>query len=240
MNISEIPKSIGIYKLTNKINGKIYIGKTTTSFLQRIKEHLRHSEQVIDNALKKYSINNFNLEVFELNIDNNILLFLESSLIYELNSINNGYNICLFSSSNINTPMKQETKDKLSKILKEKYSRQDHHSLGICLSKKHKDKISLATKGNNNPMFGRKHSDISLNKIRLARAKQIIKPESIIKGVLKRQKPIKQIDKNTNEVIKIWTSQIDACKQLNLDSGGICRASKGYSKSCGGFKWEYV
>ena len=27
MNVNNIPKSSGIYKLTNKVNGKIYIGK---------------------------------------------------------------------------------------------------------------------------------------------------------------------------------------------------------------------
>ena len=56
-----------IYKFTNKINNKVYIGQTTQTIEQRTNKHL---SQLDDNtyfhrALKKYGINNFDIEVIE-------------------------------------------------------------------------------------------------------------------------------------------------------------------------------
>lgn len=59
-----------IYKYTNRINGKIYIGQTTTGMTYRQNQHLY---QLDDNtyfhrAIKKYGIENFDLEIIEDNI----------------------------------------------------------------------------------------------------------------------------------------------------------------------------
>ena len=60
-----------IYKYTNKINNKVYIGQTTEKLERR---HHRHCFQHINDgtyfhrALKKYGIDNFNLEIVENNI----------------------------------------------------------------------------------------------------------------------------------------------------------------------------
>lgn len=60
-----------IYKYTNKINGKVYIGQTTEKLERR---HYRHCVQHIDDgtyfhkALKKYGIDNFELEIIENSI----------------------------------------------------------------------------------------------------------------------------------------------------------------------------
>lgn len=55
-----------IYKITNKINGKIYIGQTIRSLNKRIYEHLaRGRNTYFDRALHKYGIQNFNIEVID-------------------------------------------------------------------------------------------------------------------------------------------------------------------------------
>lgn len=59
-----------IYKYTNLLDGKVYIGQTRTSLEKRDR---RHQNQVDDNtyfhrALKKYGRNNFSLELVEDNI----------------------------------------------------------------------------------------------------------------------------------------------------------------------------
>ena len=54
-----------IYKITNKINNKIYIGQSI-NYEKRIKEHIyarknekKHLNQIIDIAIKKYGKENF-------------------------------------------------------------------------------------------------------------------------------------------------------------------------------------
>lgn len=57
-----------IYKYTNLINSKIYIGQTTTSLEERDKKHIYGNNMYIDKAIKKYGRENFLLEVIEDNI----------------------------------------------------------------------------------------------------------------------------------------------------------------------------
>lgn len=55
---------IGIYKITNKINGKSYIGQSN-NITRRFKEHCYRDKLIIDQAIKKYGENNFNFEILE-------------------------------------------------------------------------------------------------------------------------------------------------------------------------------
>ena len=60
-----------IYKITNKINGKSYIGKTNKSIENRFKEHERDAEKrskehrPLYSAIKFYGIESFNIELIE-------------------------------------------------------------------------------------------------------------------------------------------------------------------------------
>lgn len=51
-----------VYKITNTVNGKIYIGQTTRSVEQRFKEHL-NEETYIGNSMRKHGIKKFTIEV---------------------------------------------------------------------------------------------------------------------------------------------------------------------------------
>lgn len=84
-------KVCGIYKITNKLNNKCYIGKSNNIFY-RWKQHLDNSYDNIDwhNDLQK-SIQNYTFEVLatcpEEQLDS-----LEDYYIHYYNSINDGYN----------------------------------------------------------------------------------------------------------------------------------------------------
>ena len=52
-----------IYKYTNKLNGKIYIGQTVRTLEERLKEHIRKNKTIIDKALNKYGVDNFEIEI---------------------------------------------------------------------------------------------------------------------------------------------------------------------------------
>ena len=65
-----------IYKITNQINNKMYIGKTTKSIEERWKAHqkkaLEHSNRYLYDAMNHYGIENFTIEQVE-KCDNSIL-----------------------------------------------------------------------------------------------------------------------------------------------------------------------
>lgn len=86
-----------IYKITNKINGKMYIGKTIFTVEQRWKEHQKDSrrrdfeKRPLYSAIKKYGIENFSIEeVEECPIE--ILSEREKYWIEYYGSFKNGYN----------------------------------------------------------------------------------------------------------------------------------------------------
>ena len=60
-----------IYKITNDINNKIYIGKTDFSIEKRFKEHCRdacktrNEQRPLYAAMQKYGIDHFNITLIE-------------------------------------------------------------------------------------------------------------------------------------------------------------------------------
>lgn len=60
-----------IYKITNKVNNKVYIGQTTDTIENRFKEHIAEStrsrsvDRPLYRAFLKYGIENFSIEVVE-------------------------------------------------------------------------------------------------------------------------------------------------------------------------------
>lgn len=55
-----------IYKITNLINGKVYIGQTTQPIEKRFKSHCyKDGCTKLYNAMKKYGKSNFSIELLE-------------------------------------------------------------------------------------------------------------------------------------------------------------------------------
>ena len=89
-----------IYKITNIINGKSYIGKTINTIEERWKEHCNDSKKErcekrpLYNAMNKYGIKNFTIELIE-EVDINILSEREIYWIGYYHTYTNGYNATL-------------------------------------------------------------------------------------------------------------------------------------------------
>ena len=89
-----------IYKITNNINHKIYIGKTTRTAKIRWQEHLQEAKtnkslSPLHLAIKEFGINNFTIEIVEDNISEELINEKEKYYIQKYNSCNQdiGYNI---------------------------------------------------------------------------------------------------------------------------------------------------
>ena len=83
-----------IYKITNDINDKVYIGMTTRSVEVRWKEHIRHSSQLIDAAIQQLGKEHFKIEVIEECSEEEV----DDKEIYWIkfyNSYEKGYNVTI-------------------------------------------------------------------------------------------------------------------------------------------------
>ena len=87
-----------VYKITNKVNGKIYIGQTTRRLKTRWNGHISKSYSKTGSplhaAIKKYKKENFTIEIIKHCSSRGELNMEEIRLIKEHNSLTpNGYNI---------------------------------------------------------------------------------------------------------------------------------------------------
>lgn len=108
-----------VYKTTNLINGKIYVGAHSTYLIE---DGYMGSGKGIKAAIKKYGRSNFKRELLELCLNRIILLKREIHWILELNALGeNGYNRTLNAGANPNREgyvFTEEHKRNISKALK--------------------------------------------------------------------------------------------------------------------------
>ena len=84
-----------IYKATNKINGKCYIGQTK-NLGRRIRDHIRDKKSVISQAIRKYGVVNFKWCILEICFSQEELNEKEQWYIKHFNSFGeSGYNLTI-------------------------------------------------------------------------------------------------------------------------------------------------
>lgn len=145
-----------IYKATNKINGKVYIGQTTRNIDVRKMDHIYSANSnngyYFHNAIVKYGIDNFNWDIIDEcnNIDE--LNLLEEQYIVQYDSMNekNGYNL---TSGGKNFTMSDVIRQKLKDCSKH-LSGKDNPFYGKKHTDKSKQKQRLIKLGKNNPRYG--------------------------------------------------------------------------------------
>jgi len=153
-----------IYKATNKLNGKIYIGQTSKTLKYRKLSHKARvrfgSSYHFHNAIRKYGFEIFEWKILKKGIKNKDELDkLEIEYIKKFNSIKNGYNISTGGGGGdtlTNHPNKKE-------ILKKMSDKQKGKVMNKSTKKKWYKKMYIDNpnrfKGKNNPMYGKKLSD---------------------------------------------------------------------------------
>ena len=83
-----------IYKITNSINGKIYVGQTRQTLRRRISQHKRNKKSFIGRAICKHGWENFKVEILEECETLEKLNECEKFWINKLNcQVPNGYNL---------------------------------------------------------------------------------------------------------------------------------------------------
>ena len=145
-----------IYKTTNMINGKYYIGQHKTN---NIEDNYLGSGYALIRAIKKYGKHNFKREIIAFANSQEELNELENSILNNHYQDDDCYN--LIAGGNC-TGYSEETRRKMS-----------DKSKGKKMSEEAKKKISIKTKGENNPMFGKSSWPNDPQKYKMRRLKMI-------------------------------------------------------------------
>lgn len=241
-------KAFGIiYKITNTINGKIYIGQTVQSIGERWSKHkYANSHSIMPMAIKKYGEESFLIEPIYTAFDAESLTKAEIQLIKYYDCLSpKGYNRVLPEKNQI---LSEETRAKKSSIFKKKYKDLEYKEkwLKSIRSEERKNKISKASKEMwSNP---EKRKLISL-KIKESQNNPTIKEkykQTLKDKFSKKFKPIYQWDENFN-LIKIFYKKEELeinsfSKSLVLNSVRFWENKsnkKSKKKSAHGFCWSY-
>lgn len=142
-----------IYKATNLINNKCYIGFDSNWPKRKIQHKRKHKHLNLKfyDAIKKYGWDNFSWEVLYQSLDcEHTLKYMESYFITEYNSFNNGYNMTIGGEGSLgykHTP-EQIMKNKI------KNSGKNHYNYGKHLTEETKNKIGKGNSGKLNGMYG--------------------------------------------------------------------------------------
>lgn len=243
-----------IYKITNKLNDKIYIGQTTKErpsdrFSQHryLANHLdqEKSNSYLHRAMNSDGVNNFSFDIIE-KINNEELNEREKYWIDYYNSLApNGYNLTLGGDGTQGYSRKQTTeeKEKRKESNKQFYidnpeARQlsSERAKRLWQNEEYRNKVTESIKkfykehpdifsGENNPMYGKKHTEEALKKIKDHAAT--------------RKQKIAQLDKDTLEVLKIYDGVKDAEKDLKVSHGWLSKAARA-DKVAYGYRWKFM
>jgi len=163
-----------IYKITSKINNKVYIG-SAIDFNKRKWHHIgdlrnnRHKNQKLQAHVNKYGLDDICMDVIEIVDDNLKLIEREQYYIDLFNCVNNGFNISPVAGNTIGVKCSEETKQKIR-----------NSKLGKKLTEEHKEKIRISLLGNKRSK-GKKISDKQKEQISLVHKGKKLSKEHVDK-----------------------------------------------------------
>ena len=220
-----------IYKTTNLLNGKIYIGKRV--YRKKDDKWYLGSGIYLNRVIKKYGRENFKKEILEWCDNKSHLCQREIYWINQLNSTNPkiGYNLSLGGDGGnvgVEAYIKIGNKLRGKKKSKEFGEKVSKALKGKAKSKEHNEKVRQA-------LLGRKRPKEVVDKM----SKSIKnKYDNDWKSPV--QIEVYQYDKTTGNYIQSFKSATEAGRILNIDRKAITNNCVRKSKSSGGFIWSKV
>lgn len=199
-----------IYKITNKLNGKVYIGQTIRAVSIRFSKHCNNSRKtIISSAIKKYGKDNFIIEEIDGANSQSELNYKEWLWICKSNSLApNGYNAV---EKSITQTLSREARGKISVANKGRT-----HSL------KSRHNMSKGSIGQKSGMLGRRHASESNAR------------NAISNGA----KPF--VVKNNNHIVWSGLMLSECAKELSLSIGNISQCLHGKRKTHKGYVFTYI
>lgn len=253
-----------IYKITNILNNKAYIGQTKQADPNtRWKQHIRAIKYnngcpLLTSALKKHGVNKFKFEVIIICLDEDVCKF-EKEYVRKCNTLApNGYNAVdggepggMFKGKHHSEESKAKISEKSTEYFKDPEIRRvngEKVSAGLKKSEKWKKAIEEGRVGTVN-MKNRENAEMTeeikqkiSNSLKKYHAEnnndeKYIKHSEIMTKAIGR--PIKQYDKD-GKFINEYPCIAEGARQTGLTRKNVQACVSGYSKSAGGFVWKYT
>jgi group I intron endonuclease len=240
-----------IYKTTNLITGKIYVGKHTTG-----KKNYLGSGKWLKRSVKKYGRHNFKREVLETCTSLEELDIREIYWIAQLDARNPkiGYNLNkggLGNSSEDVSGRKNPMYNKKHKESSKKLMSLKRIGKSNIIKGKTWDEVYGFEKANKiRKKCSKKRIGVSLNLSPEALVLKKIQGEILGKRIrtlkereflskLKTKYQVEQIDILTGNIIYVWPSANEIAKQLKISSRAIRRCCIGKAHTTYNYKWRY-
>lgn len=261
-----------IYKITNKINSKIYIGQTSGTIEKRFKEHIKQSKYNdtfhLYRAMRKYGIENFEIEEIE-ECEDSLLSQKEKYYIKYFDSYKNGYNMTIGGDGVVKYDYR-EIADKYLELKCEKYVT-DFFNCSPSVVQKACQKYNIEIKKGLSETYWNSEKGIERKKqisqwAKEQNANKVISEESRQKMSKARKGRFKGKDnpmygksfteehkqkliENSGiakpvkciETGEIFSSALQASKKVGLkSSAGISKCCSGERRTAGKLHWEFV
>lgn len=239
----------GVYKITNIINGKYYIG-SSMYIKGRWNEHIRclknqtHDNRYLQRAWNKYGRENFSFEILECILvrDKDLLNEREQAYLDDIfqhqDRADISYNMCSIANSHVGVPQTEESKIKKGRVI-----------LQIdCTSLEVIDKYLTVKRAAD--LMGVKATGISACcRKKVPQIKGFIwryedddlsDLEPWVRYQNLKRRTVYQFNADTYEFIKEWSSAREAANFYSLDENNLSRICKIESKCrCGSYRWSY-
>jgi group I intron endonuclease len=233
-----------IYKITNLINNKIYIGRTIQKLSYRWTQHKQSARNgcnfILHRAIRKYGVENFIFEQIDTAINLTELLKKESFYIKELNSLKpNGYNIleCDVQGPNF-IPWNKGKKTSLLFDFK-KFDRPSRSGTKNSFYGKHHTEESLQKMSNSHKKFFEKiENREKLSLIHKKRWESSEKREEM--AIKKGAKPFIIFKYSTMEQLGTYTNANQCAKDFDLWPSSICHVLNNRRKQTNGYTLKYI
>lgn len=218
-----------VYKITNLINGKCYIGQTIQPLKKRWNLHCSNSSgcPALNNAFKKYGKDNFEITVIDHahsreELDQKEIFWIE----YYNSLVPNGYNL---HTGGLHHKVSEETRQKIIKSLigrkhsdetKRKIGESNkgkHSSTNRILTNEYRKKLSERLKGNKYRL-GVSHSEEVKKRIGEAGKRKVINVDTCI----------------------MFDSAKEAGEFYDICPCNITEVCKGHRKTARGYHWRYA
>ncbi len=245
-----------LYKITNLLNGKIYIG---VHFSKRISDQYMGSGSAIKKAIKKYGKHNFTKEILEYFESDQAMFDREREVVNESFVLNSEtYNLVIGgkgTGSGSNHPLFGKKRPDHSEFMKN-----NNPTKGKPRSQKVKDAVSSANKGRKysqeinkkkgrsqelNHFFGKKGTALNKKWInngvesRLVDLSQFTLDEIWKLGRISlSDKQVLKINPQTKQVIDEYPSLKTAGEINQISKNSISRCCAGKLKTAGGYIWK--